>query len=193
VFDQFTDRARKVVFISRDEAKRLKHEAVRPEHLLLAIIEEGKSRAAQALKAHGLAKQTVSSSIKGTSGQDAFEEDFTEDAWATLQEAMAEARLHDHSFVSPEHILIALFATEHGATEILDEMLEVRTDLLQSITDPQGLKEGKICSRCGASAVSSGKVEELSIEVEDKGNINLLAYYCGECRSTFGLVKGEPH
>jgi ATP-dependent Clp protease ATP-binding subunit ClpC len=41
MFERFTERARKVIIFAREEAIRLGHNFVGPEHLLLGLIREG--------------------------------------------------------------------------------------------------------------------------------------------------------
>ena len=41
MFERFTERARKVIIFAREEAIRLGHSHVGPEHLLLGLIREG--------------------------------------------------------------------------------------------------------------------------------------------------------
>ena len=39
---RFTERARRVVYLAQEQAKRLNHNVVGTEHLLLALVVEGK-------------------------------------------------------------------------------------------------------------------------------------------------------
>ena len=41
MFDKFTDRARKVMALAREEAKRFNHEYIGTEHILLGLVKEG--------------------------------------------------------------------------------------------------------------------------------------------------------
>lgn len=49
MYERYTDRARKVVELSLREALQLGHSYIAPEHILLAIVREGESVAAQVL------------------------------------------------------------------------------------------------------------------------------------------------
>jgi len=49
MFERFTDRARRVVVLAQDEARRLDHNWIGTEHLLLGLIREGDGVAAQVL------------------------------------------------------------------------------------------------------------------------------------------------
>jgi ATP-dependent Clp protease ATP-binding subunit ClpC len=50
MFEKFTDRARKVMSIARQEAQRLNSEVIGTEHILLGIVQEGQSIAAKVLQ-----------------------------------------------------------------------------------------------------------------------------------------------
>src|SRR6478735_4267718 len=50
MFDRFTDRARKVMGLARQEAQRFRHEYIGTEHILLGLVQEGSGVAAHVLK-----------------------------------------------------------------------------------------------------------------------------------------------
>ena len=50
MFDRFTERARKVIALAREEAGRLGHDYIGTEHLLLGLIREGGGVAAAVLE-----------------------------------------------------------------------------------------------------------------------------------------------
>ena len=54
MYERFTDRARRVMQIADQEARRLKQPSIAPEHILLSVIEEGTGVAAYALKNAGI-------------------------------------------------------------------------------------------------------------------------------------------
>ena len=49
MFERFTDRARRVVVLAQEEARRLNHNYIGTEHILLGLIQEGEGHAAKAL------------------------------------------------------------------------------------------------------------------------------------------------
>ena len=50
MFNRFTDRARRVMGLSRQEAQRFDHDYIGTEHILLGVIQEGSGVAADVLK-----------------------------------------------------------------------------------------------------------------------------------------------
>src|ERR1041384_7346886 len=54
MFQRFTDRARRFVVLAQEEARRLEHNYIGTEHILLGLIREGEGVAAEALKSLGI-------------------------------------------------------------------------------------------------------------------------------------------
>ena len=54
MFERFTERARRVVVLAQEEARRLDHNWIGTEHLLLGLIREGDGVAAKVLESLGI-------------------------------------------------------------------------------------------------------------------------------------------
>jgi ATP-dependent Clp protease ATP-binding subunit ClpA len=63
VFEQFTQPAHRVVEFANEEADRLGHNYLGPEHVLLGIVRDGESRAARVLRVHGLDLEAARSAV----------------------------------------------------------------------------------------------------------------------------------
>src|SRR6266481_3424081 len=59
LFDKFTERARKVLDLAQEEAQHFQHNAIGTEHLLLGLVREGESIAAQVLESLGVTLEQV--------------------------------------------------------------------------------------------------------------------------------------
>jgi ATP-dependent Clp protease ATP-binding subunit ClpA len=59
VFERFTEQAHRVLDLAREEATRLGHHYLGPEHVLLGVLAEGHSRAARVLQAHGVEREAA--------------------------------------------------------------------------------------------------------------------------------------
>ena len=59
MFDRFTERARKVIILAKEEAKRFNHDYIGTEHIPLGLIKEGESVAAAVLQNLGLSLDTI--------------------------------------------------------------------------------------------------------------------------------------
>jgi ATP-dependent Clp protease ATP-binding subunit ClpC len=69
MFERFTDGARRSVILAQDEARRLDHNYIGTEHLLLALLREEESAAAQALADVGLTLAVARRSVEGVVGR----------------------------------------------------------------------------------------------------------------------------
>jgi DNA-binding transcriptional regulator YhcF (GntR family) len=123
----FTDRARKVLAMTREEAIRLRHDRVDTEHILLGLVREPAGIAAAALS--GLSvdlaqlRERTEASVRRGKASIAFGElPYSSRAKKVLEFAMAEARELRHSHVGTEHLLLGLLREEQGlAAGLLDE------------------------------------------------------------------------
>jgi ClpA/ClpB-like protein len=124
----FTDRVRKVLQMAREEAARLRHEYVGPQHILLAIVEEGEGVASAVLTNLGVdleeLERRVEAAVKpGTDGITGPDVPYTSRAKKVLEFAMSEARELNHSYVGTEHLLLGLIREEKGvAAHVLKEL-----------------------------------------------------------------------
>ena len=118
-FDHFTDRARKVITLARDEAERLSHDYVGTEHLLLGLAKEGTGMAFQVLGSldidyddirQEVEKRTHPSTDVATAGPLPL----TPRSKKILGYAIAEAKELGHTYVGTEHLLLAILREEEG-------------------------------------------------------------------------------
>src|SRR5687767_10765727 len=93
----FTERVRKVLAMSREEAHKLNHEYVGTEHILLAVLREGEGVAAAVLEALSADRDDIADRIMsvikgGRPGQSASSDlPYTSRAKKVLELAMSEA------------------------------------------------------------------------------------------------------
>jgi ATP-dependent Clp protease ATP-binding subunit ClpA len=122
----FTERVRKVLALSREEAARLHHEYIGTEHVLLGVLREGEGVATTVLQNVGIDIDALSARLDETvkhgnsatvTGPDL---PYTSRAKKVLELAMAEARDLNHSYVGTEHLLLGLLREEKGiAAQVL--------------------------------------------------------------------------
>ena len=120
MFEKFTDRARKVIHLARQEAERLGHEFIGTEHILLGLVKEGSGVAANVLenlnvdleKVRMEVEKYVSSSSETLSSGSTMP--FTPKAKKVLEFAMEEARNLEHNYIGTEHLLLGLLREDGG-------------------------------------------------------------------------------
>ncbi len=69
MFGRFTERAQKVVVLSQEEARRLGHNVVGTEHILLGLAAEGEGVAARALQNMDISLDKVRSEVEKVIGR----------------------------------------------------------------------------------------------------------------------------
>ncbi len=68
LFDKFTERARKVLSLAQEEAQHFQHDAIGTEHLLLGLVCEGESVAAQVLESLNVTPEKVRKAVEEAKG-----------------------------------------------------------------------------------------------------------------------------
>ena len=142
MFEKFTDRARKVINLARQEAERLGHEFIGTEHILLGLVKEGSGVAANVLEILNVDLEKVRLEVEkyvtptGETKSFSTSLPFTPKAKKVLELAMEEARNLDHNYIGTEHLLLGLLRESEGmAAQVLlnlDVSLEdVRAEVME--------------------------------------------------------------
>ena len=117
--DRFTDRAKKVIALAKQEACRLNHEYLGTEHLLLGLILEREGVAAEVLKNLKVdlkrVREVVMSIVQeGPSAVVMGNLPRTPRATKALELGVLEADKLDHEYIGTEHILLGLIRARDG-------------------------------------------------------------------------------
>lgn len=134
--NRFTERAQRVILIAQEEAKRLNHDYVGTEHLLLGLIALGEGVAAQVMANLGVDLRRVRAEIEkivGTGDNVMLlgEIPFTPRAKKVLELAVEEAQNMGHNYVGTEHLLLGLIREEEGVAARVLENIGVRLDVVR--------------------------------------------------------------
>ncbi|KAK9108595.1 hypothetical protein Syun_024606 [Stephania yunnanensis] len=112
MFERFTEKAIKVIMLAQEEARRLGHNYVGTEQILLGLIGEGTGIAAKVLKSMQInlkdARVEVEKIIGRGQGFVAMEIPFTPRAKTVLENSLVEARQLGHNYIGSEHLLLGL-------------------------------------------------------------------------------------
>lgn len=118
MFERFTEKALQVIMLAQEESRRLGHNFVGTEQILLGLIGEGSAVAYKVLKSLGVtikeARLEVERLIGRGTGFVAVEIPFTPRAKKILEMAMQQARDFGHSYIGTEHLLLALLEDKDG-------------------------------------------------------------------------------
>ena len=144
MFERFTEKAIKVIMLAQEEARRLGHNFVGTEQILLGLIGEGTGIAAQVLKSMNVnlkdARIEVEKIIGRGSGFVAVEIPFTPRAKRVLELSLEEARQLGHNYIGTEHLLLGLVREGEGvAARVLENssvnISSIRTEVIQMLSD----------------------------------------------------------
>jgi ATP-dependent Clp protease ATP-binding subunit ClpC len=127
MFERFTDRARRVVVLAQQEARRLDHNYIGTEHILLGLIHEGEGVAAKALDSLGISLQAVRQQVEEIIGRGEQAPSghipFTPRAKKVLELSLRESQQLGHDYIGTEHILLGLVREGDGvAAQVLDKL-----------------------------------------------------------------------
>jgi ATP-dependent Clp protease ATP-binding subunit ClpC len=174
MFDRFTDRARKVMGLARQEAQRFNHDYIGTEHILLGLVQEGSGVAASVLKNLDIDLKKIRQEVEklvstGTTMVSMGQLPFTPRAKKVLELSLEEASNLGHTYIGTEHLLLGLIRESEGiAAQVLRNLKvkveDVREEVLELLgAEPsEGQEEeepaGQGKSSGGGSATpSSGK------------------------------------
>ena len=144
MFERFTEKAIKVIMLAQEEARRLGHNFVGTEQILLGLIGEGTGVAAKVLKSLGVnlkdSRIEVEKIIGRGSGFVAVEIPFTPRAKRVLELSLEEARQLGHNYIGTEHLLLGLINLGQGvAVNVLQKMGLDLDSVRQAVDEQVGL------------------------------------------------------
>lgn len=136
MFDQFTDRARRVMQLANQEAQRFNHEYIGTEHILIGLVKEGAGVGFMVLNRLRLDIGKIRRSV----------EEFTQPgpnrvvfgklpqcpiATKALNFAIEEANNLHHNYVGTEHILLGLLRDQECVASMALRSLGVDIDIVR--------------------------------------------------------------
>ena len=156
MFERFTEKAIKVIMLAQEEARRLGHNFVGTEQILLGLIGEDTGIGPKVLKAMGVnlkdARVEVEKIIGRGSGFIAVEIPFTPRAKRVLELSLEEARQLGHNDIGTEHLLLGLIREGEGvAARVLEnlgvDLSKVRSQIIHSLGDNSEVTSGNNATR----------------------------------------------
>ncbi len=186
MFERFTEKAIRVIMLAQEEARRLGHNFVGTEQILLGLIGEGAGVAEKTLKSMGVtlkdAREEVEKIIGRGSGFVAVEIPFTPRAKKVLELSWDEARQLGHNYIGTEHLLLGLIKEGHGVgVKVLEnlgvDLNKCRANVIKLLgetktTDTQSQTSG---GRTAAVAGSVGSSKAKTPSLDEFGTDLTLA------------------
>jgi ATP-dependent Clp protease ATP-binding subunit ClpA len=181
MFERFEMKAIKVIMLAQEEARRLGHNFVGTEQILLGLIGEGTGIAAKTLKLMDVrlkdARVEVERIIARGSGFVAVEIPFTPRAKRLMQLSWDEARQLGHNYIGTEHLLLGLIREEEGVAVKVLENLGV---------DLTNLRDHVLSLLAESEAATGRKSEGISKTYSQKG-------YVGAINLAMSAIKHARH
>ena len=210
MFERFTEKAIKVIMLAQEEARRLGHNFVGTEQILLGLIGEGTGVAAKVLKSMGVnlkdARIEVEKIIGRGSGFVAVEIPFTPRAKRVLELSLEEARQLGHNYIGTEHLLLGLIREGEGvAARVLEnlgvDLSKVRTQVIRMLgetaevsggTSSQGRTKTPTLDEFGANLTQMAADGKLDPVVGRQQEIERVIQILGRRTKNNPVLIGEP-
>ncbi|KMP11799.1 Clp protease ClpX [Candidatus Nitromaritima sp. SCGC AAA799-A02] len=146
MFKRFTERARRVIILAREEAELYRHEYLGTEHILQGVIKDGGGIAVAIIQKTGadltqLKKELEKNLPRSSNSLIIGDIPFTSRAKKVLEFAVEEARSLNHNYIGTEHLLLGLLKEKEGvACRILNNFgmyfEEVKEKIVEMFKEP---------------------------------------------------------
>ena len=145
MFERFTERSRQVVVLAQDEARRLRHNYIGTEHILLGLLRDQEGLAARVLDSFQVTVEEVRAQVARIVGEGeevtTGQIPFTPRTKKVLELSLREALSLGHNYIGTEHILLGIVRENEGvaARILLDfgaDAERVRNEVIRMLSDP---------------------------------------------------------
>jgi len=193
MFERFTEKAIKVIMLAQEEARRLGHNFVGTEQILLGLIGEGTGIGPKVLKSMGVnlkdARVEVEKIIGRGSGFVAVEIPFTPRAKRVLELSLEEARQLGHNYIGTEHLLLGLIREGEGvAARVLEnlgvDLSKVRSQIIRSLGDNTQANSSNNSTRS-----TTPTLEEFGTNLTDKATEGKLDPVVGRAKEIERVIQ----
>lgn len=117
-FGRFTERARRIIIASQEEARAVGHDYIGTEHLVLGLLSEPEALAGRALAEQGITPEQIRAAMTVVLGPAKGNVPeyipYTPRAKKVLELTVREALRLGHNYVGTEHLLLGVLAEEEG-------------------------------------------------------------------------------
>ena len=141
MFKRFTERARRVIILAREEAELYRHEYLGTEHILQGIVKDGGGIAVAIVQKSGtdlreLKKELEKNLPRSSNSLIIGDIPFTSRAKKVLEFAVEEARSLNHNYIGTEHLLLGLLKEKEGvACRVLNSFGMYFDDVKEKIVE----------------------------------------------------------
>ncbi len=156
MFELFTEQSIRAIMLAQEEARRMGHNLVGTEQILLGIIREKNNTAAQILAELGVTLDSARSATEKMIGRGTgvipAELPFTPRVRSLFEHALQNAREQGQNYVAPEFLLLSLTQVENGvAARVLQslalDLSQVQALLIEAIGELAAVPAGQPADR----------------------------------------------
>ncbi|XVF49520.1 hypothetical protein PTKIN_Ptkin04bG0019100 [Pterospermum kingtungense] len=212
ISERFTGEGVKVFELAEEEARRLGHDHVGTEEILLGLIGEDNGIATKVLKSMGINLKDAREEVEMISGRGncsvIAQIPFSIGAIRVLELSLEEAQQCGHNYIGSEHILLGLLWQEQGLAIFVLENLgvdanNVRRQVLRMIGDKYGtsltqdnkvsvVPRGSILEEYGTDLTKQAEEGKLNPVVGRHAQIELVVEILGRRSKNNPCLIGEP-
>ena len=156
--------------LAQEEARRLGHNLVGTEQILLGLVGEGTGVAAQVLAEMGVTLENARAEVEKIIGRGGNrfipnEIPFTPKVKRVFEQAFAEARQLGHNYIAPEHLLLGLIREGEGvAAKVLEnlgvDLAKARTSVIKTLGEVATVAGSTKERRSGRTASKTATLDE---------------------------------
>jgi len=193
MFKRFTERARRVIILAREEAELYRHEYLGTEHILQGVIKDGGGIAVAIIQKTGtdlsqLKKELEKNLPRSSSSLIIGDIPFTSRAKKILEFAVEEARSLNHNYIGTEHLLLGLLKEKEGvACRILNGFGVYFDDVKERIIEM--FKEPAETARGGGDKGKTPTLDEFSRDLTKMAVDGKLDPVIGRAKEIERLVQ----
>jgi len=199
MFERFNEKAIKAVMMAQEESRRLGHNYVGTEMLLVGVVSDASGPSAKVLKKLGVTikdtRKTVEEMVGRGSGIVSVEIPFTPAAKRVLSDGVEEARKLNSSTIDTAHILLALLKEDNGnAVKILEKLgvdpSKVPEEIIKELAEKEEKTLVGVTSRGGGSG-KAATLEEFGNDLTkaaEEGKMDPLVGRAAELERTIQIL-----
>ena len=193
MFERFTEKAIKVIMLAQEEARRLGHNFVGTEQILLGLVGEGTGVGPKVLKEVGVSLKDsrieVEKIIGRGSGFVAVEIPFTPRAKRVLELSLEEARQLGHNYIGTEHLLLGLIREGEGvAARVLEnlgvDLSKIRSQIIKALGE-----SGEVSTSSSTNRSKTPTLDEFGTDLTKKASDGRLDPVVGRAKEIERVIQ----
>jgi len=159
LFGRFTEGAQQIPLNAQKEAARLNHDYIGAEHMLLGLLKDDSTLAAQVLHQRGIELDMARAEVEKLLGKKDKRESihkisYTENVKNVIGFAIEEGFNMGHHYVGPEHLLLGLLRDQESLVgQVLKnlgaDLEKVQQDLIHQVVASHAHGQDSDCTSCG--------------------------------------------